>query len=272
MSDFKIFAEREESGWADPDIIANYVTKFGPVTDDAGRQMLSRFDVAGKTVLDLCCGQGNVTKMLVEAGAMATGLDFSANMLTRARDAVPQAAFVEADAANMPLQDNSFDFVVNNFGMMHLPDPAAVLREVSRVLRTGGTFAMATWEAPPRSPAFGTVFGAIKAHADFSKAPPQPDLFAFTDSTFAQETLAAAGLKMTGHDQVQCAWEVSEPGELFDIFLTATVGARMLITSQSEETKSTIRDNITEKVATSFADGDGFRVPVPICVVTATKP
>lgn len=271
MTDFSIFAEREKSGWSEPDIVAAYVDKFGPVTDDAGRQMISAHDLAGKKVLDLCCGQGNLTAMLADAGAEVTGLDFSAEMLGRARQAVPQATLVEADAARMPFEDGTFDAVFNNFGMMHLPDAAAALKEVARILRPGGTFAMATWEAPPRSPAFGTVFGTLKALADFSKAPAQPDLFAFTEESYARDAFELAGLELTGHGTVPCAWEVGKPEDFFDIFLTATVGARMLISSQPPETVEAIEARVTSVVAEKFAAGDGYRIPVPVCVAQARK-
>ena len=65
------------------------------------------------------------------------------------------------------------------------------------MLRPAGSFVMATWASPAVSPAFGTVFGAIKAHADFSVAPPQPDLFAFADPEQARAMMAAAGLALS---------------------------------------------------------------------------
>jgi SAM-dependent methyltransferase len=269
MTDFEVFAERERSGWSDKRIVDAYVAKFGPITDEVARELVARASAKSKDILDLCCGQGTLTAMLAAAGANVWGLDFSPEMLALAEARVPGANLRRGDAAALPFDDDSFDAVICNFGMMHLPDQPKALAEIRRVLRPGGQFLMATWAAPEASPAFGTVFSAIKTLADLSTAPPQPDLFAFARRDEADAMMTAAGLDMVAHDTVTPAWELSEPRELFEIFLTATVGAAMLIKSQQPEVLEAIRDRITSTVADKFVDGSGYRVPVPVAVVTA---
>lgn len=266
---FAEFGAREKAGWADPGIVDAYVAKFGPVTDAVAKLLVERVATSDEPLLDLCCGQGRMTAMLCAAGAQVSALDFSPQMLARAATAAPAASLHEGDAADLPFEDASFAAVLCNFGMMHLPDQPAALKEVRRVLKPGGRFVMATWAAPEDSPAFGTVFGTIKAHADFSNAPAQPDLFAFARPEVAAEMMADAGLALSDHDKVAQAWVLSGAEELFEIFLTATVGARMLIMSQRPETIEAIRQDITAKVAKNFADGSGYRVPVPVAVLCA---
>ena len=130
---------------------------------------------------------------------------------------------------------------------------------------------MATWAAPEVSPAFGTVFSAIKSHADMSAAPPQPDLFTFARQDSAEQLISAAGLQMTSHELMEPAWQLSAPDELFEIFLTATVGAAMLIKSQKKETIVAIGQQITQAVADNHAVETGYRVPVPVAIVMAEK-
>lgn len=269
MQDFSVFANRERSGWSDEGIVSAYVSRFGPITDEVGKVLADRVAKPGRTVLDLCCGQGNLTAAMSSAGAAVTGLDFSPTMLAIAAKNAPDAALHEGDATAMPFADESFDSVVCNFGMMHIPDQPKALSEINRVLRPDGQFLMATWIGPEASPAFATVLGAVKAHADMSTAPAQPDLFAFARPNMAEEMMAGAGLNMTAHEVVTPAWEMDEPDELFEIFLTATVGAAMLIKSQIPATIDAIRDRVTETVAQKFAAGSGYRVPVPVAVVTA---
>ena len=232
--------------------------------------MVARVSPKNKAVLDLCCGQGTLTKMLSESGANVDGIDFSQEMLELAKVAAPHASLQHGDAAALPYSDGSFDAVLCNFGMMHLPDQPKALTEIRRVLRPTGQFLMATWAAPAVSPAFGTVFGAIKAHADFSLAPEQPDLFAFAEAEKAQELLVTAGLRVVAHETVTPVWVLSKPEELYDIFLTATVGASMLIEAQKPEVITAIGDQITKAVSEKFADGDMYRVPVPVVVITAS--
>lgn len=271
MTSFEVFGQRERSGWSDKGIVDAYVARFGPITDEVGRELVSLAAPRGKCVLDLCCGQGTLTAMLVDAGAEVSGLDFSAKMLGIAKKRAPEADLHAGDAASTPFADGQFDLVICNFGMMHLPDQPRALKEVNRILRPRGRFLMATWASPEVSPAFGTVFGAIKAHADFSAAPPQPDLFAFARPDEARGMMTAAGLEMVRHETVTPAWELSEASELFDIFLTATVGAAMLIKGQTANTVEAIKQQITSTVAEKFQTANGFRVPVPVAVVEAVS-
>lgn len=269
MHDFGEFAARERLGWADKDIVSAYVKKFGPVTDYAARELIDRGSPNGKSVLDLCCGQGALTSMLTEAGANVTGLDFSEEMLALAADTAPNAVLQQGDAASLPFADKQFDQVVCNFGMMHLPDQPKALTEIKRVLRIGGRFLMATWATPDVSPAFGTVFGAIKENADFSDAPAQPDLFTFAQPNGAKEMMDASGLRMVSHENVTTHWRLDEPDELFEIFLTATVAASQLIRSQKPEVINAIRAQITKTVREKFGEAGFYRVPIAVAIVQA---
>jgi demethylmenaquinone methyltransferase / 2-methoxy-6-polyprenyl-1,4-benzoquinol methylase len=95
-------------------------------------------------IADLCCGTGDMTAaLLVRRPASAepiTGLDFSPQMLARARTKFPEANVVwtEGDAMNLPFADASLDLVTLAFGFRNLSNYAAGLREIARVLRPGG--------------------------------------------------------------------------------------------------------------------------------------
>jgi demethylmenaquinone methyltransferase / 2-methoxy-6-polyprenyl-1,4-benzoquinol methylase len=95
-------------------------------------------------VLDICCGTGDMTSALLAErpanGEPVTGLDFSAEMLTRARAkyASANAVWVEGDAMHLPWPDNSFDLVTSAFGFRNLTNYAEGLAEIRRVLRPGG--------------------------------------------------------------------------------------------------------------------------------------
>jgi demethylmenaquinone methyltransferase/2-methoxy-6-polyprenyl-1,4-benzoquinol methylase len=95
----------------------------------------------GSTVLDLCCGTGDMTLALRRraAGAQPTilGADFSHAMLERASRKAP-LHWVEADALHLPFADARFDLVTSAFGFRNLADYDAGLREMLRVLRPGG--------------------------------------------------------------------------------------------------------------------------------------
>jgi demethylmenaquinone methyltransferase/2-methoxy-6-polyprenyl-1,4-benzoquinol methylase len=95
-------------------------------------------------VLDLCCGTGDMTAALMRlrppSGEAVTGLDFSAEMLGRARVKFPaaNAEWVEGDAMRLPYPAASFDLVTAAFGFRNLSNYADGLAEIARVLKPGG--------------------------------------------------------------------------------------------------------------------------------------
>jgi demethylmenaquinone methyltransferase/2-methoxy-6-polyprenyl-1,4-benzoquinol methylase len=105
-------------------------------------------------VLDLCCGTGDMTaamlKLRPEASAPVTGLDFSAQMLDRARIkyAGANAIWVEGDAMHLPYPDNSFDLVTAAFGFRNLTNYAVGLAEIHRVLAPNGRLAILECNQP----------------------------------------------------------------------------------------------------------------------------
>jgi ubiquinone/menaquinone biosynthesis C-methylase UbiE len=104
-------------------------------------------DIRGKAVLDVGCGIGRVTLELLKAGAHVTALDNSAKMLSITEEKVRAAslsalfAIVKSNAAENPLPDSSYDFVVCVGLLEHLPPPVRVdtLYHLYRVLKPGGS-------------------------------------------------------------------------------------------------------------------------------------
>jgi demethylmenaquinone methyltransferase / 2-methoxy-6-polyprenyl-1,4-benzoquinol methylase len=100
----------------------------------------------GDTVLDVACGTGLLSAALVRRwGCRVVGLDQSAAMLGRARariEADPSLAarieLLEGEAESLPFEDDSFDHLTFTYLLRYVEDPAATLRELSRVVKPGG--------------------------------------------------------------------------------------------------------------------------------------
>ena len=102
---------------------------------------------AGAQILDLATGTADWALALAEqsdANSHVTGLDFSAEMLAVGQQKVAASAFadkitlVQGDAMATPYADNSFDVVTIGFGLRNLPDAAAGLAEMYRILKPDG--------------------------------------------------------------------------------------------------------------------------------------
>lgn len=101
-------------------------------------------------VLDLCCGSGQATQILVQYFQDVTGLDASPLSLKRAQQNVPQAKYVEALAEQMPFPDNQFDLVHTSvaFHEMTPSQLKQIVSEVYRVLKPSGVLALIDFHAP----------------------------------------------------------------------------------------------------------------------------
>ena len=102
----------------------------------------------GARVLDVGCGIGGTARTLaVQRGAAVTGIDLTPAFVAAAADLSQRAGvegieFIEANATNLPFEDASFDAATMLHVGMNVADKAALFREVARVLRSGGGFAV----------------------------------------------------------------------------------------------------------------------------------
>jgi SAM-dependent methyltransferase len=272
MRDFSAFAELERRSWSDATRASSYVELFASAPDQAIDQLL---DAAGACrdhkVLDLCCGQGNVSEALLSRGCRVVGVDFSPAMLEFARKRARTATFIEADAQDLPFADAEFDIAVSNLGVCHVPDQPRALAQARRVLRSGGEFAMTVWCGPESSPCFAAVYSAIKTHGcPDASPPPGPDFHQFARPEVAVKLLSAAGFSNIDLTTVDCVWDLSAPEDLFEIYAKATVRAAMVLSKQPPGNLAAIRSALTAAVREQFACGDRWRVPVPAALVRAT--
>lgn len=127
----------------------------------------------GTRVLDVACGAGQLALMAARDGALVTGVDIAANLVSQARQRADaeglRARFDEGDAEALPYPDGSFDLVTSLIGAMFAPRPELVARELVRVCRPGGRIAMANWTA---GGFVGRMFSTIGRHVPPSPFPP----------------------------------------------------------------------------------------------------
>ncbi len=271
MTDTGAFAELERREWSEPTVAGAYARGFAMASDIVVPHLVSAVEAGpGMEALDLCCGPGNVSAALVEAGARVTGLDFSPAMLDIAKAAVPGATFVNGDATQLGFADASFDALTIGFGLPHIPEPPRVLAEARRVLRDGGRIAFSTWCGPEVDGAFGYVFGAIGAHGSPDIAlPPGPGANDYADPEIAYPALEAVGFGEFSCDVVASGWQVNDPGAPFEFFRDGTARGGALLRPQPEDHARAIRAAVVQRILDNHGSGPEWTVPMPAVVISA---
>jgi len=117
---------------------------------DWGRQnvldpvMMARVAKGGfRKALDVGCGEGRFCRMLRDAGVKATGIDPTAQLLDVARQRDPSGDYRLGRAEKLDFADRSFDLVVSYITLVDIPDFRAAIREMTRVLKPGGSMLIA---------------------------------------------------------------------------------------------------------------------------------
>lgn len=122
--------------------------------------------------LDLGCGSGLLSILTAQAGAVVTGVDFSEEMVARAKvnaerhGVGDRVTFRPADVHKLPFEDEAFDLVVTRNVTWVLDDVERVYAEALRVLRPGGSFVNI-------DAAYGQAFAAAEARGEEPSHPTQ---------------------------------------------------------------------------------------------------
>jgi SAM-dependent methyltransferase len=133
-------------------------------------------------VVDLACGVGEpgLSLLRVHGDWQLTGVDLSGELVTaaeqhaREQDLTGRATFVTGSIDELPFGNAVADAVVSRMGALLLGDPAATAREMARILRPGGRFAVAVWANAEDHPLLALSYRALTAHVP---AESLPDLF-----------------------------------------------------------------------------------------------
>jgi SAM-dependent methyltransferase len=263
------FSAFELSGWDKN--IDGYDRAFGDVSRQTVRPLLDAAKVTDSMrVLDVCCGPGMLAAGALQRGAEAVGIDFSSEAVALAGRLVPAGSFQQADAQALPFPAASFDAVLCGYGLMHVPDPEAVLREMHRVLRPGGRAAVSVWDAG--AVGFKLIYEAVKAYGTMdANLPHGPDFFQFASPQSMKAALTQAGFADCAAKSVAQDWQVDDAHEYVDAILTGTVRARAVLAAQSSGAMESVKAFLAERLEEFRGQGGHIAIPLPALVGSGAR-
>lgn len=241
---------------------------FEPYARDMARRVAS---VRPRRVLEVACGTGILTRQLRQAlgdPVELTATDLNPPMLSLARAKLDAAdiRWHEADGANLPFPDGSFDAVVCQFGYMFFPNKIAAFREAARVLAADGRVFFSVWSSLDENPSGRIPHEAMTAA--FETDPPMfyrvP--FGYHDEALIREHLTAAGFRTIGVERLTHMSDVPSAADLAAGLVRGTP-AYNAITERGKDV-----DAIEQDVARRLIEAGGaptFKIRLDAKIVTA---
>jgi ubiquinone/menaquinone biosynthesis C-methylase UbiE len=158
---------RHRAMWASgdyPSMVETFLLPLGP-------RLVEACQIGpGMSVLDVAAGTGNASIPAAERGATVTASDLTPELLDAGRAHAEskglQLEWVEADAENLPFDDESFDVVMSSIGAMFAPHHQEVADELVRVCRPGGTIGLLSWTPE------GMIGALFRTMGEFAPPPP----------------------------------------------------------------------------------------------------
>jgi SAM-dependent methyltransferase len=158
---------RHRAMWASgdyPSMVETFLLPLGPrLVDACGIG-------PGMRVLDVAAGSGNASIPAAQLGAEVTASDLTPELFDAGRERAQaegvELEWVQADAEQLPFDDESFDVVMSSIGAMFAPHHQEVADELVRVCRPGGTVGLLSWTPE------GMIGGLFRTMGPFAPPPP----------------------------------------------------------------------------------------------------
>jgi ubiquinone/menaquinone biosynthesis C-methylase UbiE len=227
---------------------------------------------SGERILDLACGTGLVTRLLVTkfpTVASVTGVDINPAMLALARRLMPATSipitWQESDACTLPFPPASFEVVVCQQGLQFIPDKLAALQEMKRVLVPGGRLALTVWSAPHRNTA--AIAALLRRHVHEVAATQALLPFAWHDAEVLQQCVEEAGFHEIRLTVLTSNTRLSASPEAILAFIDQ-VASRSDFRTEIEAVRSVLAQEVTEALHV-YREEEEFVMPSTAHLVQA---
>jgi len=231
----------------------------------------------GERILDLGSGTGEPALTLARrlGGRVdITGIDSAAPMVAVAQDKISREGlenvrFQAMRAEDLGFPEHSFDRVLSRFGVMLFDDPLRGTKEMRRVLKRGGHFAIAVWSTPET---MRTLYWSYQVFGDripLELAPPLPKVTSLGGAGVLDELLYLAGFRQFEITAHTFHYQFASFDEYWDIVEASDILKQQYDALPVEERKE-IRDEIA-LFARDFQGENGLAIPHDYLIATGIK-
>jgi SAM-dependent methyltransferase len=230
----------------------------------------------GDRVLDVACGTGVVARLAAEQAGptgRVTGLDPNPGMLEVAASLPAPGAplsWQQGRAEELPHPDGSFDVVCCQLGLQFFTDRPAGLRQMARVLTSGGRLALMVWRSIEYSPGFAALAQALDRHVGAEAGALMRAPFALGDEEQLRGLVEAAGFVQT---RIQPAAGTVEFASARDLVLAYGLGSPLAahLAGVDDATRHALVASI-ETALRPWASDTGLSFPIEALLLAANTP
>lgn len=212
-------------------------------------------------VLDAACGTGIVTRVAMERFSnirKMVGVDLNPGMLEVAGANTPKTnipiEWQQGDICALPFPDGSFDVVLCQQSLQFIPDKAAALREMRRVLADNGKLVFTVWI---ESPYHTALADALTRHVSAEAAKGCLSPYALHDARTVRKLVSDAGFRNIDMRLLEVMIRVS-PSSADSLF--ETIAARSSFAREISEVRATLYQEVSVALQ-AYRNGNDFVIP-----------
>ena len=267
-------AKNNQPDW---DKIAEKFDIFLPQIAPVGEALLEALDARpGDKILDLASGTGEPALTLArrQPRVQITGIDAADGMVRVAQKKVAVERLSNIGFTTMPAErlaygDSEFDKVLCRFGVMLFQDPLQGCREMHRVLKHGGRFAMAVWSTPETMTTMNWAMQVFKDRVPEEHQPPMAKVTSLGQPGALDELLGSAGFSDFWISRRHFDYQYASFEEYWAAMEASDILKQQFDALPATE-RNTIRDEIA-RFARDFQTDHGLVIPHEYLLAVGAK-
>jgi len=231
----------------------------------------------GDNILDVASGTGEPALTLarkMSGKVNITGIDAADGMIKVAqgkveKESLSNISFATMPAEKMTYEDNQFDKILCRFGLMLFADPVAGSKEMCRVLKPGGSFALAVWSGAETMPTMHWTYEVLKDKLPEEIHPPLKKITSMGEPGVIEALLTDAGFTDIKVEHQTFHYEFKSFNDYWDLIEASDI-MKLQFDALDEKERLTVRDEVAV-FAQAYTGKEGFRVPHDYLLVTGRK-